>query len=676
MICLLSILFQRRAAFGRAEYMSELKYPKLFEPITVAGTFFKNRIIMSATGHLDMHGNRETGYYETCETVAYYERMARGGAGMVTVGSLYVDKEMSDFGDYHLYMDDPHTLHGLYELSQAITRFGAVASAELLHSGLYANRFSGGPGYGPVEMEIDGRKIIAMDEAMIQRTIGKFADAAAFAKRAGFTMVTIHAGHGWLFSQFMNPALNTRTDKWGGESIENRARLTVEVCDAIRERVGKNFPIEVRISGSEVYEGGYGIEEGVKFARQLDGHCDMIHVSAGSHEVDEVFTVTHPSMFLEEGVNGKYAAEIAKVVEKSKVVTVGGFSDPALMEEYLESGKADFIAMARQMICDPDYPEKIRTGKEDDINKCMRCLSCFSHLQNYGKFLCAINPKTGHEYECKFTYPVADKKKVLIVGGGIGGMQAALTCAERGHEVILCEKSERLGGALRCEEKVPFKANLDRYLNKQAEKVQNHPSIEVHLNTEVTPELAKSFHADVLIAALGARPVVPTFLKGYDRENAMGAEEAYYHPEKTGQKLVILGGGLVGIELGIFLAGMGKEITVVELLPQLNDGGNHLHAKALRNEIRERHIDIHLNTRALEINEKGLLAEHDGKQLQFEADTVIYAVGQRPLHAEAAALYDCAPVYYTLGDCVAPKNITNATSSAFVVARSVGTMGK
>ncbi len=652
-----------------------MKYPKLFEPITIAGTYFKNRLIASATGHLGLHGSMETGYYHTAETVAYYERLAAGGAGVVTVGSCYVDKEHSDFGNYHVYMDNPFALHGLYELATAITRYGCVASAELIHAGLYANRSRGGTGYGPVAMNVDGRSIEAMSEEMIRRTIRKFADAAAFAKKAGFGMVTLHAGHGWLFSQFMNPMLNTRGDKWGGPQIENRARLTVDVCDAIRAEVGRNFPIEVRISGSECYEGGYGIEEGIDFARQLDGHCDLIHVSAGSHEVDSVFTVTHPSMFLDEGCNGTFAAKISEAVTKSKVVAVGAFSEPSLMESYLETGKADFIAMARQLIADPDYPNKIRSGRESDVTKCMRCLSCFSSVQNYGKFHCAINPKAGREYENKFSYPPAAKKKVLIAGGGIGGMQAAITCAERGHSVILCEKSDRLGGALRCEEKVPFKRNLDRYINEQRKKIENNSSIEVYLNCTVTPELAKSFHADVLIAALGARPVVPTFLKGYDKNNVMAAEEAYIHPEKTGGSVIILGGGLVGVELGIYLAGMGKRISVIELLPQLNDGGNHLHAKALRNEIEAHGIGIHLSTKALEINDRGVLAEKNGAQIQFEADTVIYAVGQRPLQAEAAALHDAAPEYYALGDCIAPKNITNATSSAYTIARAVGSCG-
>ncbi len=654
--------------------MEALKYPHLFEPISVAGSFFANRIIASATGHLDTIGSRESGYYHTPQNAAYYERLAAGGAGMVTVGSCYVDKKYGDFGNYHVFLDDPLSIHSFYSIANSITRYGAVASAEIIHCGLYANRATGEPSYGPVAMEDNGRPVFEMDDAYIIALIDRFANAAAFAKKCGFGMVTIHGGHGWLISQFVNPALNTRKDKWGGAPIENRARLAVEICKAIRKKTGPRFPIEMRISGSECYSGGYGIDEGIALAKQLDGYADMIHVSAGSHERDEVFTITHPSMFLEEGCNAVYAAEIKKNISQSKVVTVGGFSEPAIMEEILASGQADFIAMARSLIADHDLPNKFRLGREDEIIKCMRCLHCFSNVQTYGKFYCAINPTTGHEYEEKFDIPAATRKKVLVVGGGIGGMQAALTCAERGHEVTLCEKTSRLGGALRCEEKVPFKKNLDRYLNAQEKAVMNNPAITVRLNTAVTPELAKSIGADVLIAALGARPVKPP-IKGIDGKNVISAEDIYLNPERTGGSCVILGGGLVGIELGIFLAQMGKKITVIEMMDALNHGGNHLHAKGLAVQIEKYGIDVNLNTKALEITDKGVIGESDREQRLYEAETVIYAVGQSPLQEETMALHDCAPEYHVLGDCVTPRNIANATSAAYEISRMIGRNG-
>jgi len=490
-------------------------------------------------------------------------------------------------------------------------------------------------------------------------------------------MVTVHGGHGWLISQFLNPKLNTRKDRWGGAPIENRARLPVEICKAIRKKVGSSFPIEIRISGSECYDGGYGIEEGIALSKQLDGHADIIHVSAGSHERDEVFTVTHPSMFLDEGCNAIFAEEIKKSVTQSKVVAVGAFSDPALMEEILASGKADFVAMARSLIADPDLPNKFRAGREDDMIKCMRCLSCFSNVQNNAKFYCALNPRSGREHQEKLEKPPTKEKRVLVVGGGVGGMQAALSLADRGHKVLLYERESQLGGALRCEEKVPFKKNLMRYLDKQEKAIRDHPSIELHLGILMTSEKAKALGADVVIASLGSQPIKPA-LKGIEPEDSriLSAEQVYREPGTAGSKIVILGGGLVGIELGIYLAmrsaiPSARHITILEMQEKLGDGGNHLHAKGLAVEIERYKIDVCLNARAVEVKKEGVVAETPSGTKLFEADTVVYAVGQSPLQEEAMSFHDAAPEFHMLGDCVTPKDITNATSQAFQIAIAI-----
>jgi pyruvate/2-oxoglutarate dehydrogenase complex dihydrolipoamide dehydrogenase (E3) component len=306
----------------------------------------------------------------------------------------------------------------------------------------------------------------------------------------------------------------------------------------------------------------------------------------------------------------------------------------------------------------------------------MRCLQCFSNLMTKHQFVCAINPVIGHEYENKFALPPAKKKKVLVAGGGIGGMQAALTAAERGHEVILCERTGKLGGALLCEDQVLFKKHLAEYIELQARNI-GKTAIDIRLNTAVTPELAESLQPDVIIAALGARPVRPNIM-GIDGASVFSAEEIYYHPEKAGMKVAILGGGLVGAELGIHLAKMGKDssnpraVSIVEMLPVLNDGGNMLQGIAIGIEIRKLGINVMLNTKALEITEKGIAVEGpDGRKL-VEADTVIYAVGQKPLREDADALRFCAPEFYQLGDCLAPKNITEATKAAYQIARDIG----
>ena len=644
-----------------------LKYPHLFAPIEIAGAIFRNRIFAAPTGYQDM--DRE-GVLPP-EAAAYYARKARGGAAAVTLGECVVDSDFGRGASFHVRMDDPFAAHALARCAGDIKRYGAVPSCELQHAGMYANRGRGltgeasrGLAYGPVDCEVEGRIVLAMDEERIQRTIEKYADAAAFAKQNGYGMVTIHAGHGWLMSQFLSPTLNTRHDRWGGPDIENRARLAVAICDAVRKRVGPKFPIEVRISGSECYAGGYGIDEGIAFARQLDGHCDLIHVSAGSHEVAEVFTVTHPSMFLPDGCNAIYAKEIKKHV-KTAVATVGAHGNPEIMEELIASGQVDVIEIARGLICDPDLPNKLRAGQDGEVRKCMRCLACFSGLLNEGQFHCAINPEIGRETEYAVPVPAAEKKTVLIAGGGVGGMQAALTCAQRGHKVILCEKSGELGGALRCEKHVPFKAKLDEYLNQQAARVAR-AAIDLRLNTEVTPALAEAIGPDVLIAATGARPVKPP-IPGIDLGHVRSAEEVYGDAEKCGQRVVILGAGLVGVELGIYLAMLGRQVDIVEMLDHISDGGNMLHVRALDVEIAKYHIGLHLSTRAEQITEQGVVA---GGTL-YEADTVVYAVGQRPERAAASALYACAPEFYLLGDCVSPANIMNATASADAIARSI-----
>ena len=547
---------------------------------------------------------------------------------------------------------------------------------EMSHGG-NAARISYGQGhkiYGPVESESPGAfgqpiHAYAMDDEIIRRTIRKHAEAAAFAKACGFGMITLHGGHGWLLHQFMSPITNTRTDEWGG-SFEKRMRFPLAVIQAIRDAVGSAFPIEIRLSGSEVFEGGYDVEYGIRIAQALDGKVDLLHISAGSHEVAEVFTVTHPSMFLEDGVNVKYAAEIKKHVS-TPVATVGALSDPDMMEEIIASGKADVVELARGLICDPDLPRKAREGRQEEIVKCMRCFTCFSSLMTRGQICCALNPEICNEADVKFEKPIPEKKTVLVAGGGIGGMQAALTAAARGHKVILCEKTGQLGGVLLCEEKVPFKKHLGEYLQHQALMISREKNIEVRLNTEVTPALARELQPDVIVAALGARPAIPP-IPGIDGPNVTVAEKVYMEPEKVGKKLVILGGGLVGCELAIFMAGLGREVTILEMAPSLNSGTNLLQGSSINLEIKRLGIDVRLNTKVTKVTSEGVTGEGKDGEAFFPADTVVCALGMKPNREEAAALALCAPEYHVLGDCVIPATVYQATNAAYFEALDIG----
>jgi 2,4-dienoyl-CoA reductase-like NADH-dependent reductase (Old Yellow Enzyme family)/thioredoxin reductase len=640
------------------------KYSHLFEPIVLGDQVFRNRIFASPTGHQDLTLEGFT----TPASWAYYERKARGGAASVTVGECVVS-EAAKGADWHIVMDNRLAYHSLRSLTDAVKRHGAVVSAELVHWGKYANCMPGNPrpAYGPVECEVRGKHVQAFTDEMIEAVVEQFANAAAFAKQCGFTMVMIHGAHGWLIPQFMSPYTNTRTDKWGG-SFENRMRLPLAICDAMRKRVGKGFPIEFRMSGSEAMEMGYDIDYGVKIARALDGHVDLIQVSAGHHMEDDAFSIMCPSMFRDDDCNVKFAAEIKKYI-RTPVATVGAINDPVRMEEILASGQADIIELGRAILCDPDLPDKIREGREDEIRRCMRCMSCFSSLIRNGQYWCAINPTAGRELEYKYELPRAKAKKVLVVGGGIGGMQATLTCAERGHEVILCEKGDRLGGSLLCEENVPFKNHMTEYLQFQERNVTKNPNVELRLNTEVTQELARSMNVDAIICSIGAMPIVPE-IPGI--EKAHSVEEVLADINKADKKVVIIGAGLAGCELGVYLAMNGRDVEIVEMTDHISDGGNFLHAQSMGTFLRKHEINISFNTKAVEVTNTRLVCEGPDGTRTFEADTVVYAVGQTPLREQAFALSSCARQFYQIGDCNVPRNIEAATNAAFTIAHDIG----
>ncbi len=661
--------------------MNQLKYKHLFEPITLGKTVFRNRIFASPTGFQ----NGDHLCLPSKELIAYYELKALGGAASVTMGDCLVDSKNGRVTKVQYPLDDIDQKGPLAALGKAITRHGAVASVELQHGGMYARTSGEQLGYlwgpsgtmlpfrpgGSPQVKTDGTfiEVKEMPEEMIEYTISRFGDAALFAKQRGFGMVMVHGGHGWLISQFISDRTNKRSDRWGG-SFENRMRFPLAIIEDIRKKCGRDFPIEFRMSGSECNELGYDIDEGVKIAKALDGKVDLLHVSAGNHEIFDVFFITHPSMFHDDGCNVQYAAEIKKHV-KTPVATVGALTDPEMMEEIIASGKADVVNLGRQSLADPDLPVKARTGRDDEINQCLRCYSCFSECDASCHFLCAINPVIGNEYETKFDIPPKIKKKVLVAGGGIAGMQAALTAAERGHKVILCEKTDELGGILLCEDKVPFKEKLAKYIEKQKHMIKRS-GIEVRMNTEVTPELAEEIAPDAIIAAMGAKPIRPG-IPGIDRANVIGAVDIYKNPERAGKNVVILGGGLVGVELGLFLSMNGSKVTILEMLPALSYGAAGVHGAFLDMKIPQYGIEVALGTKAVEITDSGVVGEDtDGIQKLFEADTVVYAVGMNPDWERANALHGSAKEFYQVGDCLLPRNILMANQEGYNAAKDIG----
>lgn len=595
-------------------------------------------------------------------TRAFYELRAKGGAAAVTVSELVVHPETDGSHMLHLDLATVGSLAAFTFIADSIKRHGAVPSVEFSHSGQYAgtymadkNKKQGLTQYGPSDgVRPDGMKVTALTKEQIADIVARYGETAKLAKRAGFEMIMVHGGHTWLLNQFMSPYFNHRTDEYGG-SFENRMRFTIEVLQAVRDAVGSMFPIEFRMSGSELFEGGYDLAEGVKIAQAVEEYVDLIHVSAGSYQFG--FFTTHPSMFSEHGMNVYLAEEIKKHVKKP-VATIGALNDPDQMEEIIASGKADVVYMGRAILADPYLPQKVVSGNEDKIVKCLRCFACMAERPTTQTRRCTVNPLIGREIEGTDVLPAAVKKKVLVVGGGVAGLKAAVTAALRGHQVVLCEKSDKVGGILKCEQAIDFKQEMYQLgLALEAQAIE--AGVEIRCNTEVTPEYAQEQQADVMILAVGSSPIVPP-LKGMDGENVVVVNNYYLEKEKVGDSVVVLGGGLAGCEAAIHLAQEGKKVHLVEMRSELAPDANIRHRPILMQMI-NKYVEAHTGYQGMEVTEDGVICKDaDGKEVLVPGKSVICAVGQRANRSCVDELRNCAPIVREIGDCVRPGNITNA----------------
>ena len=649
--------------------MNTNKYPNLTSPIKLGNLFFRNRIFSAPMGATDITPDCCPGP----RTQGFYELRARGGAASVTVSELVVHPETDASHMLHLDLTTPGCLAAHTFVADAIRRHGAVPSIEFSHSGQYAGTYMTDKNkkeslcqWGPSDgTRPDGRPVKALSKEQIADIVKAYGDAATLAKRAGYEMIMVHAGHGWLLNQFLSPYFNHRTDEYGG-SLENRIRIVREVLAAIRDAVGPGFPIELRISGSELFDGGYGIEDGCKIAHALEDLVDLIHVSAGSYQFG--FYVTTPPMFVEHGVNVHLAAEIKKHVSKP-VATVGALNDPAHLEQIIAEGKADVVYIARGLLADPFLPNKVMGGSEETIVRCLRCYTCMAERPTTGTRRCAVNPVIGREIEGMEVTPAYKSKKVMVVGAGVAGLKAAITAAQRGHKVILCEKSDKVGGILKSEQAIPFKYEMYQ-LGLSFEKQAIEEGVEIRLNTMVTPEYVAAEKPDAVIVAVGSTPIVPQ-IPGVEGDNVVVVNDYYLEKDKVQDTVVVLGGGLAGCECAVHLGMEGKKVHLVEMRDILAADCNIRHKPILMKQV-EKYTTAHLSHTGLRITEEGVVCKaQDGSEVLIPGKTVICAVGQRANRADVDALRLCAPFVREVGDCVRPANITKAVYEGYHAALDI-----
>ncbi|MCL2226501.1 MAG: FAD-dependent oxidoreductase [Oscillospiraceae bacterium] len=643
--------------------MYKSKYPNLFKPLKIRNLVMKNRIMSAPNMLFHTIGGRPDNFY-----ISYLEHKARGGCGIVTLGEANV----CDGGNHTPGMETTLENMAIYaEMAQAIHEHGAIASVELTHGGQGAKtQFNIDPNMimGPCETvnPMTGAKVRAMTADDMEHVATAFADAAAYYIHAGFDTVLVHCAHGWLLTQFLSPIINKRTDEYGG-SLENRMRFPLQVLKKIRERLGENRAILIRLSGSEREPSGFTTDDIAVFLSKAQEYVDMAEIST------EGFGTIFATPFVERGQNVPLAEALKKSgLVKIPLFTVGSILGPAQAEEIIASRKADGVSMSRALIADPFLPKKAALGAEDDITPCLRCMNCTGSDNARRHLICSVNPLIAREARLGFgdtaIKPARVAKKVLVVGGGPAGMQAAITASERGHDVTLVERGEALGGYLRFVEKDSHKSELKQLLAFLIRKA-NRSGAKILLNTAATDELIEKITPDNIIVATGGRPIVPG-IKGI--ENAHHAAEVYLNGELSiGKDVVIIGGGLTGLETGLHLASQGKQVTVLELEESIVKDTMDLYTMSVMDAAGKHGLTVITGAKTLEITDCNVTYEQDGKRQTLMADTILHAIGMRQCAQVYLDLHDKAPFVALIGDAKAPGKVDGAIHGGFFAALEV-----
>jgi 2,4-dienoyl-CoA reductase-like NADH-dependent reductase (Old Yellow Enzyme family)/NADPH-dependent 2,4-dienoyl-CoA reductase/sulfur reductase-like enzyme len=645
-------------------------YPRLFTPGRIGNMELKNRIVMPPMdgGYGGADGS------VTQRMIDYYVERAKGGVGLIIVHIVCVDSPQGRAGPNQISLDNDKYIGGMARLAEAIQDNGAKVVAQLHHAGRQTSvDWTDGlqpvaPSPVPCPFLKTQPRELSYDE--IQSLVEKFIQAAVRLKKAGFNGAHLHGGHGYLISQFYSPISNKRNDGYGGD-FQRRMRFPTEIIQGIRAACGPAFPIMIRFNADEFIEGGVTQKEGLEIARALEkAGADCLCTSSGIYGT---MTAQLETMAFKEGWR-VYLAEAVKKAVNIPVTTVGVIRTPELAEQILEKGQADFVEIGRGLITDPEWPRKALEGRSQDIRKCITCNYCigarvFSQLW----MSCAQNPECGHEAEWAVIKPAAKKKKVMVVGAGAAGMEAARVAALRGHDVTIFDKANEVGAQLKVAATPPTKDKINYVWEWLEQELKKLPNVKMQLNKEVTAQTVKTFKPDALVIATGAQPIVP------DIPGIKGANVVIYQDLLTGQaaakgdKTVIIGGGTIGCETALFLSAQGKKVTVVEMLEDILLDMEPIHRFDMMTvRLPEAKVKWQANSTVVEINTKGISYLDKWKRKCFlPADSVVICVGSWPRNELEEKVVGLVPEVYVIGDAKKARKIAEAKHDGAFVGRNI-----
>lgn len=640
--------------------MSEKMFPNLFSPAKIGNLKLKNRICKAPQS--SGMNNKDGTVSE--RAIRYYRDQAAGGAGMIIVEYAYVDEIGSKSAHCHLGISNDEHIPGLAWLAENIEEMGSVPAIQIEHCG--RQKFLGTqPIKAPSAIAWPNlyaqHGIEAVPQELtipeIHEIIKCFGDSALRAKKAGFKLVEIHGAHGYLLTNFFSPTTNHRTDMYGG-TLENRARIYFEILEDVRKKVGPDYPVTIRLSGTDYEPDGFPIEDTIWLAKELEKRgIDGINVSGGDHH-----TMIHQVSPMSIDVcHNVWAAEAIKKEVEIPIIASGSITLPEYAEDIIASGKGDFVALGRPLWADPEWPNKAAAGHPEDICPCIRCNEgCLQRtFFNYKAVTCAVNPVISREGELKI-HPADVKKKVAVIGGGAAGMEAARVAKLRGHDVTIFEAQSKMGGLLNEAEAPEFKADIrpfHKYLETQVEKL----AIPV-IHKFVSAEDLKGF--DAVICATGSLPVKPN-IPGADKKIAMDAVEAI-DCGKAGKKVVVVGGGLVGTETALDLAEKGHDVTVVEMLPAIMNDCAATDFISYSERIAKIGMKVMTSTCLKEVTDDGVIVANKKKgEIKLDADTVILSLGFKSCDSLYETLKKEDKEVYLVGDAVHPGKIFDAIHTAY-----------